>query len=244
MLKFPNPNSITTSQGLRRRRRDSGHLLLAILLMVALLTIALTYEAPRLIQQMKRDREEEMIHRGTEYARAIKKFYKKFGNYPTSIEQLEDTNHIRFLRKRYKDPLTKDGKWTLLHYTDVASLLVNTGGLGTSAAALASQGLQTPGSPASSAFGSSSPTQPGGLGATSFGGGNTQSAGGTQGGHLLSFSSTKSVGRRPARHVRIESGIRSGNYVGTGHESGVQFVQRRGERLGRQHRHRIQLVDE
>ena len=32
--------------------------------------------------QMKRDREEEMIHRGTEYARAIKKYYKKFGRYP------------------------------------------------------------------------------------------------------------------------------------------------------------------
>ena len=37
-----------------------------------------------MVQQMKRDREEEMIHRGTEYARAIKKFYKKFGRYPAN----------------------------------------------------------------------------------------------------------------------------------------------------------------
>src|SRR5215471_3945062 len=98
----------------RRQRRDSGHLLLAILLMMALMVIAATYEAPRLVQQLKRDREEEMIHRGTEYARAIKKYYKKFGSYPTTMEQLDNSNNIRFLRKRYKDPLTKDGKWTML----------------------------------------------------------------------------------------------------------------------------------
>ena len=60
-----------------RRQRDGGYLLLAILLMMALMIIAATVAAPRMVQQIKRDREEEMIHRGTEYARAIKKFYKK-----------------------------------------------------------------------------------------------------------------------------------------------------------------------
>ena len=118
-----------------RRQRDGGYLLLAILLMMALMIIAATIEAPRLVQQMKRDREEEMIHRGTEYARAIKKFYKKFGRYPTSLEHLDNTNQIRFLRKRYKDPLTKDGKWALLHYGDIQTL-TNPNAPGTPAAAL------------------------------------------------------------------------------------------------------------
>ena len=158
----------------RRKLRDSGHLLLAILLMMALMIIAATYEAPRMVQQLKRDREEEMIHRGTEYARAIKKYYKKFGAYPTSIEQLEDTNKIRFLRKRYKDPLTKDGKWTLLHYTDVAASLTNAGaGPGTPAAGLGSQGQQGS-SPFGSSFGSANQTNSGGFGASSLGGANTQ----------------------------------------------------------------------
>ena len=58
-------------------------MLLAILLMMALMIIGVAVELPRLVQQMKRDREEEMVHRGTEYARAIEKFYKKFGRYPT-----------------------------------------------------------------------------------------------------------------------------------------------------------------
>ncbi len=124
----------------RRRQAESGYLLLAILLMMALIIVAATIEAPRVVQQLKRDREEEMIHRGTEYARAVKKYYKKFGRYPANLEQLENTNTIRFLRKRYKDPLTKDGKWKTLSFTDV-QLATNTNAPGTSAAALGAQGL-------------------------------------------------------------------------------------------------------
>ena len=59
-------------------------MLLAIMLMMALMIIARLPSRPRVVQQIKRDREEEMIHRGTEYARAIKKFYKKNGRYPAT----------------------------------------------------------------------------------------------------------------------------------------------------------------
>ena len=180
MSILPNAKPIPSR---RRHLRDSGHLLLAILLMMALMIIAATYEAPRVVQQLKRDREEEMIHRGTEYARAIKKYYKKMGSYPATLEQLENTNNIRFLRKRYKDPLSKDGKWTLLHYNDVIATLTNaTGGPGTPAAGLASQGQQGLGTPAGqqgsspfgSSFGSSGSTSSGGFGTSSFGSANTQ----------------------------------------------------------------------
>ena len=41
--------------------------------------------------------------------------------------------------RRYKDPLSKDGKWTLLHYGDIQTL-INPNGPGTPAAALGSQG--------------------------------------------------------------------------------------------------------
>jgi hypothetical protein len=47
-----------------------------------------------------------MIHRGVQYSRAIRRYVKKFGRYPTRIEELENTNNLRFLRKRYKDPIT------------------------------------------------------------------------------------------------------------------------------------------
>jgi type II secretory pathway pseudopilin PulG len=127
-----------------RAQRDGGYLLLAILLMLAFMAITLAYVvAPRMVQQMKRDREEEMINRGTQYMRAIKKYYQKNGAYPNSLDDL-DKGQIRYLRKRYKDPLTKDGKWKLLYYNDIA-MLMNGAAPGTPAAALGAQGGMTPG---------------------------------------------------------------------------------------------------
>jgi type II secretory pathway pseudopilin PulG len=121
-----------------RLRRDGGYMLLAIMLVMAVMIIAATAAAPRVVQQMKRDREEEMIHRGTQYARAIKAFYKKNGRYPASLDDL-DKGQIKYLRQRYKDPLTKDGKWKLLNYGDIATLL-NGAAPGTPAAALGTLG--------------------------------------------------------------------------------------------------------
>src|SRR5947209_16060251 len=78
--------------------------------------------------QVKRDREEELIHRGVQYSRAVRRYFKKFGRYPTRIEDLESTNRLRFLRKRYKDPMNRDpatGKerdFKFLHLTDIQSL--------------------------------------------------------------------------------------------------------------------------
>lgn len=90
----------------RTRRRDAGYMFMVILFMLALLLIALAAVAPRIAQQIRRDREEELVHRGTEYARAIKRYYRKFGRYPTRLEEMESANNLRFLRKRYTDPIT------------------------------------------------------------------------------------------------------------------------------------------
>ncbi|MGC2248821.1 MAG: hypothetical protein WA609_19615 [Terriglobales bacterium] len=108
----------------RLPNRQSGYLLITLSLLMALAALALLAVLPDMAQQIKRDQEEEMCHRGTEYMRAIQHFYKKFGRYPTRIEELENTNNLRFLRKRYKDPLTHDqqGKekdFKLLHMQDV-----------------------------------------------------------------------------------------------------------------------------
>jgi hypothetical protein len=53
-----------------------------------------------------------------QYARAIGKYYRKFGRYPANMEQLEDTNHLRFLRRRYKDPITRKD-FQLIRYGQV-----------------------------------------------------------------------------------------------------------------------------
>jgi type II secretory pathway pseudopilin PulG len=100
------------------RASEGGYMLLTVLLFITLLVIASAAVAPRVKMQVERDREEELIHRGVQYSRAIKRFYKKFGRYPNSLEELENTNNMRFLRRRYKDPITgKDFK--LLRFGDV-----------------------------------------------------------------------------------------------------------------------------
>jgi type II secretory pathway pseudopilin PulG len=97
---------------------ERGYILITLILFVALLVIAAGVMAPIIAFQVKRDREEELIHRGVQYSRAMKHFVKKFGRYPTRIEELENTNQVRFLRRRYKDPITgKDFK--ILHMGDV-----------------------------------------------------------------------------------------------------------------------------
>jgi hypothetical protein len=93
-----------------------------------------------LAQQIQRDREIEMIHRGEQYTRAIQRYYKKFNRYPGRIEDLENTNTIKFIRKRYKDPIT-GGPWRLVRFGEI-QLLSPVGGIGTPAG-----GVSTPGQP-------------------------------------------------------------------------------------------------
>ena len=110
------------SRRLRRgnlRRRDSGYMLLVLMIAVAVLTITMLQVGMNYRRSILRDREVEMIHRGVQYERAVQLYYRKFGSYPTSIEQLENTNKIRYLRKRYKDPISPDGQWQIAHLTDI-----------------------------------------------------------------------------------------------------------------------------
>jgi type II secretory pathway pseudopilin PulG len=125
------------------RQGEQGYVLLILLLVVAMMVIAAGIIVPSITFDIKRDREEEMIHRGVQYSRAIRAYYKKFGRYPAKLEDLENTNQLRFLRKRYKDPLTgKDFK--LLHYGE-AKLSLNSIAGGTIAGATPVSGMATSG---------------------------------------------------------------------------------------------------
>ncbi len=115
---------------IRARRNDSkesGYMLLFLMMAVAVLTITMLGVAQNYRRGIQRDKEVEMMHRGEQYARAVQRYYHKFGRYPISIEQLENTNKIRFLRKKYKDPMSPDGSWKLAHPTDVKLKTPNNG---------------------------------------------------------------------------------------------------------------------
>lgn len=108
----------TRRSSLRLGRAEEGYVLLSLLLMVSLLVVAAAAVLPAISFEIKRDREQELIHRGVQYSRAIRNYYKKFGRYPTRIEELESSNNLRFLRKRYKDPITGQD-FKLLHFGEV-----------------------------------------------------------------------------------------------------------------------------
>jgi hypothetical protein len=106
------------SRGTRPPHKERGYVLITMMLFVALLAIAALAVATKADFQSRRDREEELVHRGVQYARAVRLFFKKTGRYPTRVEELENTNNLRFLRKRYKDPVTGED-FKLLRMGDV-----------------------------------------------------------------------------------------------------------------------------
>jgi len=76
-------------------------MLLGLIVAVALILLALSVAATKVAFSLRREREAESVRRANQYVRAIRVFYRKNNKlYPGSIEQLENTNHIRYLRQR------------------------------------------------------------------------------------------------------------------------------------------------
>ncbi|MGA2345021.1 MAG: hypothetical protein ABSF93_03390, partial [Candidatus Sulfotelmatobacter sp.] len=59
--------------------------------------IATALAASTIAFEIRRDREEEMIHRGVQYSRAIRSYAKKTGHYPMDIHELLDPHGVKYL---------------------------------------------------------------------------------------------------------------------------------------------------
>ncbi len=164
MLNCPVDVPVKVSIHYRLRNKEQGYVLLTLLLIMALLAIAAGMIVSSITFEIRRDKEEEMVHRGVQYERAIRAYYRKFNRYPAKIEDLENSNQMRFLRKRYKDPLTgKDFK--ILHYGEAKMSMNALGGAGIAGAnSIGQNGMLT---------------SPGGLGQMSSLGGNSAYGPGT-----------------------------------------------------------------
>jgi type II secretory pathway pseudopilin PulG len=101
-----------------RRRHDpeSGYVLLAVIFLTVVLLISLAIAAPKIATEIQHDKDIETIHRGEQYKRAIQLYYRHFGAYPVTVDQLLNTNDMRFLRKRYTDPETGKDDWKPVLY--------------------------------------------------------------------------------------------------------------------------------
>src|ERR1700683_172032 len=112
-MSFSEDGGMKTN-AVRRRRDESGFAMLLVFVLAAGIAITLFIEVPRIAFESQRAREQMTIDRALQYQRAIQLFYRKYHLYPQTLDDLETTRNIRFLRHRYLDPLTgKD--FRLLH---------------------------------------------------------------------------------------------------------------------------------
>ena len=90
-----------------------GYTLVAVVIGIAILTILTAAVAPAVSVIMQRDREDELIFRGRQYARAIVLFQRRYGRLPTSLKEMYE-NRPRTLRKLFKDPMCNCDNWHLI----------------------------------------------------------------------------------------------------------------------------------
>jgi hypothetical protein len=103
-----------------------GYALLFVLFLVATVVIGMSTAVLDVYTQGQREREADMIWRGEQYERAIGIFYRKFGRFPTSVDDLLKSQNgaPRCLREAYKDPMNKeDGSWRLIYVTPTGQLI-------------------------------------------------------------------------------------------------------------------------
>jgi type II secretory pathway pseudopilin PulG len=118
---------------------QAGFSLVFLLGSITVMFIVMGAAVPTWRYIMKNDREEELYFRGDQIARAVERYQKKNGNaLPVSLEVMVKGH---YLRKAYKDPMTKDGKWRFVHPGET---LIPGGSAGSPRPGLAPQPSATP----------------------------------------------------------------------------------------------------
>jgi type II secretory pathway pseudopilin PulG len=99
-------------------RGERGYAMAALIVMLGVMSVILGMAMPVWRTVVQREKEEELIFRGRQYARAIQLYQRKYAaSYPASIDLLVEQ---KFLRKKYKDPVTKNGDFEIIYQGTLA----------------------------------------------------------------------------------------------------------------------------
>ena len=96
-------------------KASRGYAMAGLLVAMSVMAILLSAALPTWSLMIRREKEEELIFRGNQYARAINQYQRKFANAsPATIDLLIEQ---RLLRKKFKDPMSpnEDGEFQLLY---------------------------------------------------------------------------------------------------------------------------------
>jgi type II secretory pathway pseudopilin PulG len=92
--------------GQGRSADQRGYAMAALLVSMSVMAVLMGAALPVWSHATQREREEELIWRGEQYRRAIMLFQRKYANtFPPTVDILVEQ---KFLRKKYKDPVTDD----------------------------------------------------------------------------------------------------------------------------------------
>jgi type II secretory pathway pseudopilin PulG len=80
------------------KREKSGYVLIILMMAVFILALGLTVAVPVLETELRREKEEELIFRGRQYAEAVRLYQAKNpGRFPASLKELLDKGFLRKL---------------------------------------------------------------------------------------------------------------------------------------------------
>lgn len=105
---MPNGDAVRAREG-----REAGYNLVILMVALAVFNILVAAALPAWSTAIRREKEEELIFRGLQYAEAIRVFRNRFGRPPNRLEELVESEP-RCLRQLWKDPMSEDGKWVLI----------------------------------------------------------------------------------------------------------------------------------
>jgi hypothetical protein len=112
----------------RRQRTDSrpeaGYALLLAVFLAATMFMLAAIAAPSILNVGRRQREQELIWRGSQYVRGIRLYYQKNGRYPQNREELvKGTLGVHFVRKQFADPVaSQGGDWRFIYVSPTGQL--------------------------------------------------------------------------------------------------------------------------
>jgi type II secretory pathway pseudopilin PulG len=109
------------------RRGEDGYNFVILIMIITVMNIFIAAMLPLWSTAIRREKEEELIFRGWQYAEAIRVFHIRYQRYPNKLEELVEMKP-RCIRQLWKDPMTDDGKWGIIFQGQGQPLQAQPGG--------------------------------------------------------------------------------------------------------------------
>jgi type II secretory pathway pseudopilin PulG len=104
---------MVTVRAPRPRHGEAGFNLVILMMAVTVMMILVAAALPAWSNAVRRDKEEELIFRGLQYAEAMRVFQQRFGTLPSRLDDLVKTEP-RSIRQLFPDPMTGKVDWVVI----------------------------------------------------------------------------------------------------------------------------------